>query len=608
MPKKHHTNYTKQAQALHNRPTSPKAQDGPGAGSSSTTTSVNQRLEQLRREQTPRATAEHRNAVSSVVSNPTLPPNVRHLLAIPETAPLKPKRGRIFQRGERVPDGVSRRAPAGPAAPMSWLHSSRHAPRNLRRVDENGQLPASTSSRGVRRARGRYNLSTMDRSLPDLPQPGSLMDTTMKSFARNWDWLVEYEQLNLATISVPLKATLLSYIALYGPDQGISIGSLRTLFLNDIELEGATGSKELGILDLSGLVGYPDSISLLEMHRYWISAPREHGTADLASTMQATTLKEPLESWEDEENSDSSSSSIPKAMNSHFPHLTVLSLSNPASTVSWAHLLSLSQHMATLTHLSLAHWPTPSLTPNAKTAVVESRHGNVSLGASNLYSALDDDWHEAASILRRFSNNTYRLRYLDLEGCNDWLPALVWSGEDEPSDHWATDRVRGAPSSPTTPHNGGDDAPAGLSEGPGWNTSWAQLTHINISQGWIPTDTAAVRALPSGSLQIQLLNYLRWRSTRTSENRKRERAISLLGRAVGADELQTYQVKRWLEKEKEARRIAGTIRAIRSSAGSKWIEFEYGWDANAVGFDANSQALDIAVEASRRAMIAAPDV
>lgn len=123
--------------------------------------------------------------------------------------------------------------------------------------------------------------------------------------------------------------------------------------------------------------------------------------------------------------------SISRSISPPVPHLTHLSISHPPSTISWPRLLTLSKHIPTLTHLSLAYWPVPSLTPNAKTAVMSSPYGkDIQYGGTNYYShSLDNDFREAAAILKRLANHSYNLEYLDLEGCTDWLQALKWIGE-----------------------------------------------------------------------------------------------------------------------------------------------------------------------------------
>jgi hypothetical protein len=126
MPKKHTPAYT----------TTKPNYVHPSLQSSRATTSsapaepqtVNQRIAQLRREQTPRATIEQRNEMTSVVSSRTVPPDLRRILHIPEVNAPKPKAGTRMRT--RATGGA--RPPPGPAAPSSWLHTSRYAPKQTR--------------------------------------------------------------------------------------------------------------------------------------------------------------------------------------------------------------------------------------------------------------------------------------------------------------------------------------------------------------------------------------------------------------------------------------------------------------------------------------------
>lgn len=96
------------------------------ATASSEPQTVNQRIQQLRRDQAPRPTPEQRDEAASGVSR-TVPPELRRILNIPEVNAPKPKAG---TRGRRVLGAT--RPPPGPAAPSSWLLQSRHAPAYMR--------------------------------------------------------------------------------------------------------------------------------------------------------------------------------------------------------------------------------------------------------------------------------------------------------------------------------------------------------------------------------------------------------------------------------------------------------------------------------------------
>ena len=125
MPKKHAPAYTTtKPNYVH-----PSLQSSRAASSASAEPqTVNQRIAQLRREQAPRATIEQRNEMTSVVSNRTVPPDLRRILRIPEVNAPKPKAG--IRTRTRGLGGA--RPPPGPAAPSSWLRTSRYAPKQTR--------------------------------------------------------------------------------------------------------------------------------------------------------------------------------------------------------------------------------------------------------------------------------------------------------------------------------------------------------------------------------------------------------------------------------------------------------------------------------------------
>jgi hypothetical protein len=336
----------------------------------------------------------------ATITTPTLPPQIRHLLAQPESAPPRP-RARTRPRF----DASGRRIPPGPAPPRSWLEGSLHAPAGLRRRGQERVYPNDIGH------------------LPGLEDAGDgrstkLQEMCLRTMAREWEFVQVYEKNNLVDLPVGLRMRLLSNICVYGPDDGIGSEGLRNLLIpppnhedeSDYEdFDAGRHNNEFFRLDVSGAMGH--SVSFKQL-------------TELLQKPSATTNDPKEMSWE--ENLSLGTLSAP------IPHLTHLSLSHPALTISWRSLLAFSKHIPILTHLSLAFWPVPSLTPNAKTAVVQSRYGrDVQYGGTNYYShSLDNDFREASEVLRRLAGRLYGLEYLDLSGCADWLRALRWRAGD----------------------------------------------------------------------------------------------------------------------------------------------------------------------------------
>lgn len=123
MPKKHQPTYA----SIKPTYVHPSLQSSRNAASSSAPPpqTVNDRIQQLRREQTPRATAQRRDEVTEVVSHGSVPPDLRRILHMAEVDAPRPKPGRRRLHGERPPPG--------PAAPTSWLSRSRWAPEYARK-------------------------------------------------------------------------------------------------------------------------------------------------------------------------------------------------------------------------------------------------------------------------------------------------------------------------------------------------------------------------------------------------------------------------------------------------------------------------------------------
>ncbi|KAL8949702.1 MAG: hypothetical protein Q9222_004211 [Ikaeria aurantiellina] len=380
--------------------------------------SVNDLLQHLRVSQAPAASsAEPRSD-----ENPrTFHPSLNDILQVPETPPPRPR------PGMRSSIAHGRRRPAGPAPPRSWLEKHDDTPAHSREALR--QLHSRLPQRPFLDDVG---------TLPDIGRPShrSLQHQTLLQLARDWDWHVHYDQHYLALLPIRYKQLLLSYIAKYSP-KGISVQGFKILFLDDSQLEGATGTEGLTQLDLAVSVGRWFTLTYLKA--FLTTA------VDTEKTISTSSVSE---SWD-------APASIPgPLMSSTLSTLSHLSLAHPGPTTSWRHLLHLSPHLSTLTHLSLAYWPPPTLTPNSTTAYRSTPTGNVAYGDHDFYSAsLDHDFSGPAAVLRRLSRDTYCLRWLDLTGCGQWMLALVWKDKD-----------------------GGIE----------WEGAWSGVETVVAKQGWMP--------------------------------------------------------------------------------------------------------------------------
>lgn len=243
----------------------------------------------------------------------------------------------------------------------------------------------------------------------------------LRGLAYEWEFVREWEQNNLSDVPTGLRMALLSNIAVFGPEIGVGWEGLKAIITSAIDAEDVAGSlaennETFFRLDLSGAIGR--SISFRQLTQL-VSKPEAIGPEDDLS-------------WEE---------SITRSLRPPIPHLTHLSLSHPPPTISWPRLLNFAKHTPTLTHLSLAYWPVPSLTPNSKTTVMSSPHGrDVQYGGTNYYShSLDNDFSEPATILRKLAKELYGLEYLDLTGCLDWWRALWDSGDGNTVIQWRHD-------------------------------------------------------------------------------------------------------------------------------------------------------------------------
>lgn len=384
--------------------------------------SVNELLADLRRASLNRSGAQ----ASAVAVQPTVPPAIRHIFQLPETPPPRPRRpARVDASGARLPPG--------PAPPRSWLSAP---------------SPAEAARRHTKAAADYER-----RPLPDanLPARGSLVDLVLRRFALDWEWQRSYNRYHLYELPTHLRAALISYLVTH-TREGVSLRDLQAVLLppadapehyfTDPALAPGVVNETFSHLDLSGSLGR--SLGLRELSD--LLFPKQ--TAAAAASVDIQESWDAPEQEEDQQQQQQqqplqllqlhNSPAIPRPL---LPNLTHLSLAldparPPATTaVSWRHLLAFAGNLSALTHLSLAFWPEPTLTPNAKLATVAATApqyggGGGGGGGTGPYShALDDDdddddWAEAVLLLRRLARCLYRLEYLDLTGCGEWFPAL----------------------------------------------------------------------------------------------------------------------------------------------------------------------------------------
>ncbi|KAL8372085.1 hypothetical protein RB595_001740 [Gaeumannomyces hyphopodioides] len=355
---------------------------------------------------------------AAVYPMPSVPPTLRQILQLPETpVPIQPRSRRP------VVDARGRRLPPGPPAPRSWLSQSRHAP-HIRRSHD--QLVGAVAG-----------VDFVINELPgtNAPDRGSLMDIAMAAMAADWEFQRQYNKYWLYTLPDHLRQSLVGYIGSCSA-AGVSIADLKALFLPPPDLggeeqfetndAGGVPNENIRCLDLMGCLG--KSIELKELSGFLFKGQPPPETQSMGLQ----------DSWDAPERPQESLS-LPL-----LPNLARVSLAvspQNAHKMSWRQLLSFSRHAGgAITHLSLAHWPEPTLTPNAIGTTVDSPAGPVQYGGTGFYShSLDDDWSEAVAVLKRLSKNLYGLEHLDLTGCAAWTETLTRAPSGLPSAAIGTD-------------------------------------------------------------------------------------------------------------------------------------------------------------------------
>ncbi|CAG7920276.1 unnamed protein product [Penicillium olsonii] len=544
MPKKHQRFHYKPSSQAHHSLTGSNKNGVPGASGGSTT-SVNDLISHLRRTQPPSVAEDgtpHRRMQSSLAPR-SVHPSLRNLLELPETPSPRPRPGAY-----RTAIGTRPIRPTvGPATPQSWLAApadEQSAGENLADMDDDMEATV-------------YRL----RRLPgtSFPNNGKLLHLVLKKMALNWAWHLEYDGLFLSQLPGHLKDLLLSYVAVFARGQSLNgrMKGLKPLFLtqqdyaqmvDEAEIEEYETDKDSGVvrLDLGGAIGNWMSFKQLTNELITSHSP----SSGIAGHEKEEDIPS---SWDEEldhgpEDSKTLSDTvhappIPKELTQtmRFENLRFLSLAHPnPAAASWTSLISLLSRLTKITHLSLAHWPTPTRTPGATNTRV--RHPQIhsltfSYSGTDTYAAMDNNWAEAASVLRQLSRSTYCLKWLDLEGCAPWLPALNWVGKDP----------EGVPYRPGA-------------VGPDWNGSWRDVEWISLGPGWVPNlvDDNDGRHEPSHAVQNPDPADPPWREEEQRNNRRLKK-------------LDAYR-----EQFQTALAVRKNIRLIRKEGKGKWLQVSLG--------------------------------
>jgi hypothetical protein len=518
---------------------------------------------------------------SKPVTPRSVHPALRNVLEVPETPPPRPRPNtqRTGVGGPRL-----RRTP-GPPPPKSWL------------VGDSASGYGYDSDKG-RQAAGacaeRKTIYRLER-LPGatFPAKDRLLHLALKSMALNWMWHVEYDGEFLGLLPSHIKVLLLSYIAVHA--RNLPLGQLmqgvKPLYQKPAANDSDDGDdfyqdtdSDTTRLDLGGALGRWMTIKQLTKEL----APSQKPDTESAVGKGKDAVPS---SWEDdyadEPDSIQGAQSIPKSPSKglRFENLRFLSLAHPnPSAANWKSLINLLSRLSTLTHLSLAHWPVPTLTPNAMNARIQhptQSSLSFSYSGTDSYASFENNWAEAAGVLRKLSRVTYCLKWLDLEGCEDWIPALKW--ED-------------------TGDDGEVHAPG--STGPEWNQSWRNIEYVRLGPGWLPRfDVAELPSHRQAETERIVPGSSSLSSPRLSPSRSLASSMHApFWRPAGGEKPQSptqdlpwdveeerikYRQSKELERFRESVRCAKAVQNhvlhIRRQGRGKWVHFSFGLED--LGFD-----------------------
>jgi hypothetical protein len=523
----------------------------------------------------------------------TVHPSLRNILSVPDTPPPRPRLGNNMMRSS----GPTRmRRIPGPPPPASWLAASRHASKsqestilNSIRVEQSSNLPGGS-----------------------FPTEGSLQHTVLKAVATNLHWLLEFDSVHL--FPTQQKLNILSYVAVYQEELERSpyeaINPFRLLFPRLSADDGLVDasvddSSEVSRLDLGGAIGRWLSMKefkkLLHMPKVHVVrkdpdvVPESWDDGELCSNAFGLAVGSSTEAdaiagvavgegaqvsggiddfgarsgrhttkTTGQEARNGGASERPKTLDNvslRFSNLAHLSLALSPTTsqscrrtaASWSDLLKVAPSLSRLSSLSLAHWPSPTLTPHAastyttiKNPVSTSLPG-IPYGGSDMYTSYDGDWTEAANLLKILSRHLYCLQWLDLTGCGDWFAALSAANSAE------------------------------------WTGAWRGMQHVGLCVGWQPEPVENRIELPyrsdhssrtassplADASEVRRFSYL-------STSREMQNGVNGEEEEVAEVQRRYYQrktIEKYIEIRNISHNVARSIQSTRKGLG-KWVEFD----------------------------------
>jgi hypothetical protein len=435
----------------------------------------------------------------------------------------------------------------------------------------------------------------------------------LKALATNPHWLSEYDSVHL--LPTQLKQTILSYVAVYHEEpersQNKPSNPFRLLFpklsaddaLLDVSIDD---NSEVSRLDLGGAIGrwlsmkefkeliYMSKIKVVRKepdilpdswddecvpYREEVELPGEaNAETDTVAAVSAEGGSQASREGHNltfgsgrsatmvlgQEVTSGAASGWPKTlenMSLRFSNLAHLSLAlSPTTTplckrtaASWLDLLKVAPSLSRLSSLSLAHWPSPTLTPHAastyttiKNPVSASLPG-IPYGGSDMYTSYDGEWTEAANLLKILSRHLYCLQWLDLSGCGEWFAALS------------------------------------AANGAEWTGAWRGIEQVGLCVGWLPELAEGVGELEpqfDPSLSTACIPVLDAAGVHHPNYNRTSRGMHDVVHSEDEEienERKKYYHKKAVEKYMEivsiSRHVASSIHATRKGLG-RWIDFD----------------------------------